>query len=256
MPIRTTFARLCRETRTRRRLTQRQLADTVGLSRGYIANIERGRANPSLDVIEAIAAALELELELVARAPVVIDGGRQRDLVHARCSGHVDRRLRTAGWLTAREVEIAQGRSHGWIDLLAFDPRTGTLLVIEIKTRLDDIGAVERQLGWYERSAFEVARRLGWRPRRVVGWLLLLASDEVEDVLRSNRALMAHAFPVRAQAMSALIARSDEPLGGHALALIDPVGKRQTWLIPARIDRRRSPAPYSDYADAARRMAG
>lgn len=256
MPIRTTFAHLCRETRTRRRLTQQQLAGAVGLSRGYIANIERGRANPSLEVVERIATALELELDLVGRGPVVIGGGRQRDLVHARCSGHVDRRLRSAGWLRAREVEIVQGRSHGWIDLLAFDPKTGTLLVIEIKTRLDDIGAVERQLGWYQRSAFAAVGPLGWRPRRVLGWLLLLASEEVEDVLRSNRDLMAHAFPVRAQAMSALIARSDQPLGGDGLALIDPVRKRQTWLIPSRVDRRRSPAPYSDYADAARRISG
>lgn len=256
MPIRTTFACLCRDTRTRLRLTQRQLADPVGVSRGYIANIERGRANPSLEVVERIAAALGLEIELVARSPVVIGGGRQRDLVHARCSGHVDRRLRTAGWLIAREVEVAQGRSHGWIDLLAFDPRTGTLLVIEIKTRLDDVGAVERQLGWYRRSAFDVARRLGWRPRRVVGWLLLLASDEVEDVLRSNREIMSRAFPVRARAMSGLLEHGDQPFGGDGLALIDPVRKRQAWLIPSQIDRRRSSAPYADYADAARRLAG
>ena len=229
MPIRITFAQLCRTTRRRLGLTQQQLGEAVGISHGYIARIELGQADPSLGLVERIAAALELDVELESRAPVVIGEGRQRDLVHAR--------------------------SHGWIDLLAFDPTTRTLLVIEIKTRLDDIGAIERQLGWYQRSAFEVAERLGWRPRRVLGWLLILASDEVEGVIRANEELLSRAFPVRARSMSALVAHGDEPIAGHGLALVDPVRKRVAWLIPSRIDGRRSPAPYRDYADAARRLA-
>jgi transcriptional regulator with XRE-family HTH domain len=236
-------------------MTQQQLAVAVGVTRGYIANIERGRGNPSLELVDRIAVALELEIELVARSPLVIGADGQRDLVHARCSGYVDRRLRAAGWLTAREVEIIQGRSHGWIDLLAFDPKTGTLLVIEIKTRLDDLGAIERQLGWYERSSFGVARRSGWRPRRTIGWLLVLASDEVEAVVRSNRELMAQAFPTRARAMADLLIDPEMRAGPRGMALIDPTTKRRAWLAPSRVDGRRSRAPFTDYGDAARRLA-
>ena len=68
-----------------------------------------------------------------------------------------------------REVEVVHGRSHGWIDLLAFDPRTGRL-VVEIKTRLDDVGAIERQLGWYRRMAPAIARAQGWEVRQTTGW--------------------------------------------------------------------------------------
>ena len=82
---------------------------------------------------------------------------------------YVDRRLRSAGWLTLREVEVVHGRSHGWIDLLP-DPRTGRL-VVEIKTRLDDVGAIERQLGWYRRMAPAIARAQGWEVRQTTGWL-------------------------------------------------------------------------------------
>jgi transcriptional regulator with XRE-family HTH domain len=235
--------------------TQQQLADSVGVSRGYISKVELGRANPSLALMERIAAALDLEIELVGRTPLIL-GDRQRDAVHARCSGHVDGRLRRAALVTAREVEMIQGRSHGWIDILAFDPKTGTLLVVEIKTRLDDVGAVERQLGWYERSAFEAARRLGWRPTRVIGWLLILASEEVEAVMRSNRELMSRAFPVRAPEMTGLVTRGGSPTVGRGVALIDPASKRRNWLIPSRIDGRRTPARYVDYADAARRLRG
>jgi transcriptional regulator with XRE-family HTH domain len=251
MPIRATFAKVCRDTRIRLRLTQEQLASAVGVSRGYVARIERGQANPTIEVVERIATALELETELVARPPIVI-GSHQRDLVHARCSSYADGRLRSAGWLTVREVEIIHGRSHGWIDLLGFAPKTGVVLVVELKTRIDDAGAIERQLSWYERSAFDVVRRLGWQPRRVIGWLLLLATDEVDDALRSNRDLMARAFPNRARQMSDLLDVADPGIQGRGAALIDPHGKRRTWLIPSRIDGRRSPAPYRGYADAGR----
>lgn len=237
------------------RLTQRQVAQAVGVSRGYIAAIEALRANPTLEVVDRIGSALGLEAALILRQPIVITGDGQRDLVHARCSGHVERRLRIGGWLTAREVELIQGRSHGWIDVIAFDPLTQTLLVIEVKTRLDDIGAVERQLGWYARSAADAARRLGWHSRRVVSWLLVLASDEVETVLRANRDLLSRAFPVRAPAMLEWLSMGQPVDPRHGLAMIDPASKRRDWLIRSRVDGRRSTSRYSNYADAARRLA-
>ena len=160
-PPRRTLARACREGRLALGLTQRAVAAKVGVTRSYVAGIERGRANPSLEVIVRLAAALGLELDLRLRSPIIIGDRRQRDAVHARCSGYVDRRLRTAGWETEAEVAIVDGRWRGWIDLLAFDRRTGTLIVIEIKTVIDDMGALERQIGWYERSARGVARRRG-----------------------------------------------------------------------------------------------
>ena len=236
-------------------MTQRELADSVGVSRGYIAAIESRRANPSLDVVDRISTALGLEVSLALRAPLVVVSTGQRDLVHARCSGYVERRLQTAGWKVAREVEIIEGRSHGWIDLIAVHPSTETLLVVEVKTRLEDLGAVERQLGWYGRSAGEAARRLGWRPRRVVCWLLALASDEVELVIRHNREVLGRGFPLRARAMSAWLSDGRHETVGRGLAMIDPTSKRRTWLIPSRIDGRRSPSRYADYAAAAWRLA-
>jgi transcriptional regulator with XRE-family HTH domain len=254
MVLKTAFGTLCRDNRVRLRLTQRQLGDAVGVSRGHIANIEIGRANPPLDLVDRIAQALDIEISLVAR-PAIVLGGGQKDLVHARCSGFVDRRMRGDGWLTAREVEVVHGRSHGWIDLLAFDPRSGTLLVIEIKTRLDDVGSIERQLGWYERSAFDVARGLGWGARRIIGWLLVLASDEVEMVLRASRDVFALSFPIRARAMANMVVGVEASAGGRGLGLIDPASHRRQWIIASRIDGRRSSAPYHNHADAARRLA-
>ena len=247
------FARACVETRISLDLTQQQVAARVGVSRSYIAKVERGGIDPKLSMVERIAEALGFELELRTARPVFPAGRPIRDSVHARCSAYVDRRLQAAGWVTAREVEIVHGRSHGWIDLLAFDPRTGTLLIIEVKTRLDDLGALERQVGWYERMAWPAARRMGWRPRRTTSIVLALASDEVERVVRAHRDLMALAFPMRA---AVLIADPSSMVSGaRGFALIDPSSRRRDWLIRTSTEGRRSRLPYRDYAGALRPAA-
>lgn len=254
-PLRVSFGSACLQTRLRLDLTQQQIADRVGVSRSYIAKVELGQANPPLRLVESIAEALGLELELATTPPLFMKDRLQRDVVHAHCSGYIDRRLVAGGWKTAREIEVHHGRSHGWIDLLAFDPRSGTLLVIEVKTRVDDLGAIERQLVWYERSAWPVARDLGWEPRRAASWLLLLASEEVERALRANRSTLELSFPRRAGDMLEDLGSPNRvPPGARALALVDPTSRRRAWLIRSRVDGRRSPAPFANYAEAAARQ--
>jgi hypothetical protein len=138
---------------------------------------------------------------------------------------------------------------------VAFDQRTGTLLIIEIKTKLDDLGAIERQIGWYERMAWHTADRMGWRPRRVVSCVLALASDEVEHVVRSHRDLFRLSFPMGASQLADLVDRPDETFQGRGFALIDPSSRRRDWLIRTSIEGRRSRLPYIDYSDAARPAA-
>lgn len=79
-----------------------------------------------------------------------------------RCAGH-----RRHGWSIRREVEITHERWHGWIDILAFHPGSRTLVIVEIKTQIEVVGAVERQLGWYERAARDVAPTISWRPTTI-----------------------------------------------------------------------------------------
>lgn len=253
--IRVTFGRACLDTRLSLDISRQELAGRVGVSARYIAQIERGEANPSFRLVEAIADALGLDVQLSIRPPMFPGGPRVQDAVHARCSSYVDRRLRGHGWATAREVEIVHGRSHGWIDLLAFDHRTDTLLIIEIKTRLDDLGALERQIGWYERMAWQAARPLGWRPTRMVAVVLALASDEVERVFRAHRDLMSIAFPMRAKEIGDVIRDRGAPVARRGFALIDPASRRRDWLIRASVDGRRSRVPYGGYADAVRPAA-
>lgn len=208
--------------------------------------VELGKANVTVDTAGRLLSALGLTVNL--RVDLPFADPRQRDAGHARCVAYVQRRLERDGWLVQREVEIVHGRSHGWIDLLAFNPHTRTLLVVEVKTELHDVGRIERTVGWYEREAWAAAHRLGWRAAHVRGLLLVLASEASDVVIVANRQALAQSFPTRA--MAVLTA------GTRGLALIDPSSRRRDWLLRSRADGRRSAAPYRDYADFVRRSRG
>ena len=247
------FGRICVERRAELDLSQAALADALGISRSYYATIEAGKANPSVGLVDRIAELLGLRLDLKGVQQVVVTGPIVRDALHARCSAFVQRRLEADGWLVLREVEIADGRLRGWIDLLAFDPRTGTLLVIEVKTSIDDVGRLERQVGWYQRLARTVTPS-EWGPTRVMSWVLVLASAESDQAITGNREVFERAFPVRAPAMRELLAGSQSARAERGLALIDPRSRRRDWLITTRVDGRRTPLPYQDRAGAARTL--
>ena len=50
-------------------MSQEAFADKCGFARSYMSRIERGRANPSLDAIEVLADALEVEVKELFDAP-------------------------------------------------------------------------------------------------------------------------------------------------------------------------------------------
>jgi transcriptional regulator with XRE-family HTH domain len=243
-----TFGRACRHIRERLGLSLEAVASAAGITASYLARIERGGANPTFDTVDRVSEALGLQLYLDIRPPVFLASRPTSDLVHARCSAYVERRLRAAGWSTAREVGMIDGRYRGWIDLLAFDSTTGALLIIEVKTRLEDIGALERQLGWYERSAPDLARQRGWSVRSIRSIVLLLASNEVERMVHVNRDVLRVGFPLRGDILD------QSETVGRGLALIDPRRRRRDWVMRTRDDGRRSVAPYRNYADAATRL--
>jgi len=55
------FGRNVRRVRQDKGLTLEAMADEVGLAYSYLGEIERGRKNPTLDVVERIAEILEID---------------------------------------------------------------------------------------------------------------------------------------------------------------------------------------------------
>ncbi len=122
--------------------------------------------------------------------------------------------------------------------------------MVEVKTELLDIGAVERQLGWYEREAPRAARMLGWRTSSVVSALVLLETAYNDETVRLNASALVMAFPTRAREFHVLTWTGQPPAtAGPALAMIDPRSRGRRWAKATILDGRRSPAPYENYAD-------
>jgi transcriptional regulator with XRE-family HTH domain len=61
MPVVVYIGEKLREVRTRRLLTQDELADKAGVSQSTIANIERDNAEPQFRTIRKLAKALEID---------------------------------------------------------------------------------------------------------------------------------------------------------------------------------------------------
>ena len=61
MGLRRTFAKNLRRWRTARGFSQETLADLAGIDRTYVSALERERYSVSLDTIERLADALEVE---------------------------------------------------------------------------------------------------------------------------------------------------------------------------------------------------
>lgn len=59
------FGAAVRQHRTLVRISQEELADRSGKDRTYISGIERGRRNPSLSVMQSVADALGVDLDVL-----------------------------------------------------------------------------------------------------------------------------------------------------------------------------------------------
>lgn len=237
--------------------SQVELARRIDVSQSWVSRVERGSLESlSFDDAERLVEAMGARLVVRVDTPFLADRQRQRDPAHAETVAYVARRLKVHEWLVLTEVEVGGDRSRGWIDILAFHPASGRLLVIEVKTEVRDLGAIQRALGWYEREAWGAARRAGWEPRSVTGVLMLLATEVVDARVRANRLAFEEAFPVRATALAAVLAgAAAEGAVRRAVVMVDPRSRRRRWLRALSVDGRRSPCPYADYADFMRATA-
>jgi transcriptional regulator with XRE-family HTH domain len=69
MDLLTRFAANVRKLRSKKKLSQKALADKIGISVSYVSMLERGQRSPPLETIEKMAKALGV-------TPAVLLGGR------------------------------------------------------------------------------------------------------------------------------------------------------------------------------------
>jgi len=186
---RRTVARALRALRRRRRWTQRRLALSLGISQAELSRRERSALEwcTAADV-ERWAAALGAHAALELR----IDGQRPlTDARHAALQEWLVRTLREAAWVVEAEVSFNHYGDRGRVDLLAWDPRTGSLLAAEIKTRLDDVHDVLGRLDVKRRIAPQLAAERGWRTTSTVPMLAFVEATTTRRRIAAHQALFA-----------------------------------------------------------------
>lgn len=176
--------RLLRMVRIRRGYRQRDVAVRAGVSSSVIARQERGIIR-SLDALERHSAALELRIDvrLSGRSGEVV---RLADEEHAAIVELLAGWFRDAGFVVELEAGFSEWGERGRIDLLAFDPASGLLVIVEVKTLLLDLQELLGAVSTRERLATTIGRRRGWEVDR---WATVLA---VADAA-SNRSVVARA---------------------------------------------------------------
>jgi transcriptional regulator with XRE-family HTH domain len=169
-----------RALRRHRRWTQAELGRRANVSQSLIARIERGRADRVTPVVLGrICAALGARLVVCVHwQGEALD--RLLDAEHAALVETVVGILQRLGWLCATETAFAVDGDRGSVDVLAFHPATGWLLVIEAKSVIPDIQATLASLDRKARLGALIARRHGWRPY-AVGRILVVTEQ------RTNR---------------------------------------------------------------------
>ena len=159
--------------RRRRGWTQRRLAAEGKVSRRAVAAIEAGRAGDlRLDRLTAIVTALGgyLSVRILYQGEAL---DRLRDRRHAALVDGMVQRLVAEGWDIATEVSFNVFGERGAIDILAFHRATATLLIVEVKTVVPDVGGLLATLDRKVRLAPQIARERGWPVRHIARILVL-----------------------------------------------------------------------------------
>lgn len=199
---------LCRAIRIKKKWRQSDLADRANVSRSAVSRLECGRiARLRVDCVLRVIDALGGSIDFVVRW----QGGELDRLLNARHSGlheSVARRFGVFGeWQIVPEVSFSVRDERGVVDILAWHPRTRTLLVIELKTDIVDVNKLMATLDRKRRLAPAVARERGWYPEVVAVWLIVADSVMNRRRVRSHAAILRAALPADGRTIEGWLAR-------------------------------------------------
>ena len=183
--------------RRRRGWTQRALAARVGVSQGLISMIERGHMDTvSLRILRRVAGALDIRVDLKPRWRAG-DLDRLLNARHSELHELVARWFadQLPDWVLAPEVSFSIYGERGVIDILAWHEKTGSLLVIELKTTIADVNELLGTMDRKKRLAAQVASERGWHAKSVSTWLIVSDTRTNRRRLDAHMAVVRNAFP-------------------------------------------------------------
>ncbi len=225
--------RLLRMVRLRKGWTQATVARRARISVASVSRIELGQVGRHrLEIVQRHAAALDLRAEVV----VTGRGGetdRLLDQEHAAIVEWLAGLLAGEGWTVVPEASFSVYGERGRIDLLAYHAASRTLLVVEVKTELTDLQALQGAMDVRARLAPRLARERGWDVRQVATLIALADTGRNRGIVRAHAALFAgferHGARVRQWLHRPRASRT------HLLLYVAAEQARQaTWLATRR----------------------
>jgi transcriptional regulator with XRE-family HTH domain len=216
--------------RRRRGWTQQRLATEARVGRWQIVEIEAGRADRMIvETLHRVVTALGgyLSVRVLYRGEGL---DRLRDRRHANLVERMVARLRRDGWEVATEVSFNVFGERGSIDILAFEPISGALLVIEVKTVVPDVGGMLATLDRKVRLAPGLAKERGWHVRTVSRLLVLPTSSTVRRRIEDHKATFLNALPSRNVATNRWLRKPVAVLSG--LLFVSEVDPADTGRAP------------------------
>jgi transcriptional regulator with XRE-family HTH domain len=211
---------VARQVRRRRGLRQSDVAALAGVGQWAVSTVERGRLDRlPLRTIRAVAAALEVRLALEPQWR----GGELPRLMDARHASLVDQvvaRMAGSGWEIVAEYTFNRYGERGSVDVLGWRAAERTLVVVEVKSELDDL---QTMLSVLDRKIRLVpallATERGWKAATVGAILVLPEQSTFRAAVSRFRATFTASLP-----------------GGNVEIkhwLADPSGRplRGTWFL-------------------------
>lgn len=185
-----------RAARIRRGWRQADLAGRAGVSDATVSRIERGHLGSlTFEAVRCVTAALEIRLETLPRSRA----GDLDRLVNARHAALAEavlaRFARLPGWVARPEISFNVYGDRGVVDVLAWHAASRSLLVIELKTEIVELGELLAVLDRKRRLGAAIGAPLGWVPDLVGTWLIVAEGRTNRRRLTAHRAILRAAFP-------------------------------------------------------------
>jgi len=184
------------------------------VSQSAVSRIETGRGDRlTVRVLAGVVAVpgARISLRVVGQGE---DLDRLLDGDHAAIVERIAQLLRRLGWELVPEATFNVFGDRGSIDILAFHPATGALLVVEVKSVVPDVQATLSGVDRKARIAARVARDRGWRVGSVSRWLVVPGDKTSRRRIERHAETFRAALPGTTVEMRRWAAAPDGPVAG------------------------------------------
>jgi transcriptional regulator with XRE-family HTH domain len=207
--------RVIKAIRRKKGLRQSEVAAAADVGQQTVSDLENGRID-SLDCIRRVCRALGASLSL----HVEWRGGsfdRLVDALHARLVEQTAALLRASGWVPILEFSFNHYGDRGSVDILAWHPVFQTLLIIEVKTSIRNVGELFRRLDVKLRVVpRQAAEANGWNVRHVAVLLVVPGTTSLRRSVHLHEDSFAAALPARTVEIKQWLRHPDRPIRGVA----------------------------------------